>query len=104
MSKRLIQINFNYSTSQEQLAEGALQALEAIAQTPGLLWKIWLYNDQQKIAGGIYLFADDSSAQAYLDGAVVKGLRENPVFKNFSAHRFEIMADASRATHAEFAL
>ena len=33
---------------------------------PGLQWKIWLDGEEDRRAGGIYLFADAASADAYL--------------------------------------
>lgn len=46
----------------------ALQGLaQSIAQEPGLLWKIWTENPATQEAGGIYLFSDRASAQAYLE-------------------------------------
>lgn len=44
----------------------ALRALaESIAQEPGLLWKIWTVSEAEQRAGGVYLFADRASAEAY---------------------------------------
>ncbi len=37
-----------------------------IAQAPGLLWKIWTENPDTREAGGIYLFEDEASLDAYL--------------------------------------
>lgn len=37
-----------------------------IAQTPGLIWKIWTENPDTHEAGGIYLFEDEASLDAYL--------------------------------------
>jgi len=37
----------------------------SIATEPGLLWKIWTENPTDGQAGGIYLFADETSARAY---------------------------------------
>ena len=38
-----------------------------IGRSPGLRWKIWTENEAEGIGGGIYLFEDDDSAQAYLE-------------------------------------
>ena len=38
---------------------------EDIAGEPGLLWKIWTEAPDRKVAGGVYLFEDEASAQAY---------------------------------------
>jgi Putative mono-oxygenase ydhR len=36
-----------------------------IAAAPGLIWKVWTENPVVGEAGGIYLFADPESAEAY---------------------------------------
>ena len=38
----------------------------SISNEPGLLWKIWTENPRTGEAGGIYLFSDQASAEAYL--------------------------------------
>lgn len=44
-----------------------LQSLaESIASEPGLRWKIWTENPRTGEAGGVYLFEDIASAEAYL--------------------------------------
>ena len=39
---------------------------EVIAQTPGLLWKIWTEDEATQCTGGIYLFVDRPLVEAYL--------------------------------------
>jgi hypothetical protein len=52
------------SRGPEQAA--ALRALaEGIAREPGLVWKIWTESAAEGRAGGVYLFADRASAEAY---------------------------------------
>ena len=46
------------------MAAGGLA--ESIANEPGLIWKIWTENQATGEAGGIYLFKDVPSAEAYL--------------------------------------
>ncbi|HEY9621995.1 MAG TPA: monooxygenase [Crinalium sp.] len=38
-----------------------------IAEAPGLIGKIWTENPDTKEAGGVYLFKDEASMNAYLD-------------------------------------
>lgn len=38
----------------------------SIAAEPGLRWKVWTENQATGEAGGVYLFADDASADAYI--------------------------------------
>ncbi len=100
MAKQLVQINFNYALTQQQLKTGTDEALTAIQQVPGLVWKIWIYNDEDKIAGGIYLFENKDAATAYVNGPVIAGLKSSPVFSDFSIRQFDIMLDQSRDTYA----
>lgn len=100
MSRKLVQINFKYAVSLDELEQGAAQAVRPIQESPGFIWKIWIYNDQDKICGGIYLFADEASAQAYVDGPVVEQLRNTPAFEGFSVRQFDIMETLSAATDA----
>ena len=63
----LLQVDFPFSGPWGQAMTDALQGLaHSIAQEPGLIWKIWTENQQTQEAGGIYLFADRESAEAYL--------------------------------------
>jgi hypothetical protein len=50
----------------EEMAAAFSGLAEVIAQAPGLRWKIWTENQGDGLSGGIYLFDDDASAQAYL--------------------------------------
>lgn len=48
-------------------AEAAYADLAAdIAGQDGLIWKAWTEDPQRQVAGGVYLFADEASAQAYV--------------------------------------
>jgi len=100
MAKQLVQINFNYAMSRTALEQGAKEVVTAIPNQPGLLWKIWICNDQEKITGGIYLFVDAESAQAYIDGPVIEALRSTPDFNGFSIRQFDLMDALNAATQA----
>lgn len=64
----LLQVNFPFAGPWgEEMATGMRELATSIAQEPGLLWKIWTENRDAGEAGGIYLFADQASATAYLD-------------------------------------
>lgn len=66
----------------EEMAQAYAGLAESIATEPGLRWKIWTENAETNMAGGIYLFDDMESAQAYaemhtarLQGFGVTGIR-----------------------------
>lgn len=48
------------------MAEAMDDLARSIAEEPGLVWKIWTENEVAGEAGGIYLFRDSPSAEAYL--------------------------------------
>lgn len=50
----------------EEMAEAFSGLAEVIGQAPGLRWKIWTENAAEGLSGGIYLFDDSASADAYL--------------------------------------
>ncbi|MCK9506490.1 MAG: monooxygenase [Porticoccaceae bacterium] len=63
----LLQVDFPYAGPWGQAMTKAMEDLaRSIAEEPGLLWKIWTENEAAGEAGGIYLFTDIASAEAYL--------------------------------------
>jgi hypothetical protein len=95
----LLQIDFPFegpfgAAMSEQLADLAA----SIAEEPGLIWKIWTENAQEGKAGGIYLFADEPSALAYLQ-------KHQERLKGFGIQEvrallFAVNSPLSVATHA----
>ena len=98
MSQKLLQVNVTFSVSRADLAAAWLQAAQPIADTPGLLWKVWLMNEAEHEAGGIYLFESESAAQSYLDGPIVAVLKASPVISNISAKLFDVLEDHTAIT------
>ena len=63
----VIQVDFAFQGPfGPEAATGMKDLAESIAKEPGFLWKIWTENEVTKEAGGIYLFQDRASAEAYL--------------------------------------
>ncbi len=64
----LLQVDFPYSGPWgEQMTAAMRELAQSIAGEPGLIWKLWTENATVGEAGGVYLFSDQPSAQAYLD-------------------------------------
>lgn len=67
MMKKLLQVDFDFSGPfGDDMAEQLAGLAESINNEPGFIWKIWTENQAEQLAGGIYLFADEKSAKAYL--------------------------------------
>ena len=98
MSAAIVQINFPFSLSREELENGAAEVAGVFAGVDGLLWKIWLVDEAGRTSGGIYLFRDRASAEAYSRGELVTKLRQD--WPGATVQVFDVMAEPSRITRA----
>ncbi|MBR0680659.1 YdhR family protein [Roseomonas eburnea] len=57
---------------------------------PGLQWKIWLDGEEERRAGGIYLFADRAAAEAYVAGPIVGRMKANPDITDLQIRLFDV--------------
>jgi hypothetical protein len=100
MSQQILQVNMNFSIPRADLEAAWLGAAQPIADTPGLVWKVWLMNEQAKEAGGIYLFESEQAANAYVSGPIVAALKASPAVSNISAKLFAVLGEHSAMTRA----
>jgi hypothetical protein len=100
MPQQILQVNFKVSMPRVDLESAWLGAAQPIADTPGLQWKVWLINEAEKEAGGIYLFESEAAVQAYMAGPMVAALKASPVISNISTKVFGVMAEHSAITRA----
>jgi hypothetical protein len=98
MSAMLLQVNFTFNLSRAEYEEAVGPLAEAFAALDGLVWKVWVMNEEDREAGGIYLFEDDASMQAYLQGPLAAGVLSHPALSDFSVKQFEVMEDVSEVT------
>ena len=106
MSEKILQLNLNFSISRAELEAAWLEVAQPIADVPGLRWKVWLMNEAEQEAGGIYLFESEAAAQSYLAGPIVVALKSSPAVSNLSAKLFDVLESHSAITHGpvKFAL
>ena len=67
---------------------------------PGLLWKIWLDGPDERRAGGIYMFEDRASAEAYAAGPIVARLKNNLDLSEVDVRVFDVRERMSGITRA----
>ena len=53
---------------------------------------------RKKMAGGIYLFKDQSSVDGYLKGKIVADLMRNPAVSDIDAKVFDVLPEHSKVT------
>ena len=100
MSRKILQVNMNFGIPRADLEKAFFDAAQPIADTPGLLWKVWLMNEMDNEAGGIYLFESDEALQAYLAGPIVASMKSNPILSNLSVKSFDVLERHSAVTRA----
>ena len=67
-------------------------------QIPGLVSKIWLADAATNTYGGVYLFADASSREDYLNSDIVNSIKANPAFTNITTREFGTFEEATSVT------
>jgi hypothetical protein len=98
MSQKILQVNFKFSISRADLEAAFLPAAQPIADVPGLRWKVWLMNEAEHTAGGIYLFESEAAVQAWMAGPIVAAMMTNPVLSNIEARTFDILESHTAIT------
>jgi hypothetical protein len=70
------------------------------SEIPGCSWKIWIYNEDHKEAGGVYLFESDSKLKQFLNSNLFASVVNNPAFSNLQTSIFDVAEEASEITGA----
>jgi len=99
--KKILQINFKFKAPRSELEKAFLKVAPRFGpggDVKGLQWKIWLVNEAEKSAGGIYLFKDDASVEAFLKGELLAGLKSNPALSDIEAKVFDILPEHTKIT------
>jgi hypothetical protein len=98
MSGKILQINFKFNVSRAEYEQAVSPLASQFAAVPGLRWKIWLMNEAESESGGIMLFDDDSSLQAFLAGPLAAQVTGHPALSDFSVKQFDVMEGETAIT------
>jgi hypothetical protein len=94
----LLQLNFKYSVTGAEYEEAVSPLADQFAAVPGLRWKVWILNEDESEAGGIYLFEDAASLKAYVESDLAAGVINHPALSDFSVKTFGIMDEVTAIT------
>ena len=97
MSPKLLQVNYRFTGTRVEYEEANLPYAQPYAELPGLRWKIWLMNEAEGEAGGIVVFEDEASRQAYVDGPLAEA-QADPTVSEMSIKRFDVLDELSAIT------
>ena len=98
MEPRLLRICFRLrGISRAEYERAMAQPATAIAAVPGLRWKIWPLSDTG-LAGGLYVFEDEASLRAYLEGPIVAHLQGAPFVADLVIEEYDILETPTAIT------
>jgi hypothetical protein len=95
MPVTILQINYRLNGPRGAYEKENLPYAQPIADIPGLRWKVWIINEAQSEAGGIYLFDDGAAAQAFVDGPIIAEMKGDPTL---SIKAFDVIGDLTAIT------
>src|SRR5215471_3572237 len=96
----VLHLRFKLRVPPDVLFDHCRQAATAIASVQGLIWKIWVLQEEELELGGIYLFVDRETAEAYLDHPVIKAIRSNPEVVSAQSQLWDVENSLSALTRA----
>jgi hypothetical protein len=100
--KKILQVSFKFKMTRLELEKAFLEGAPTFrpgGDVKGLLWKIWVVNEAEKSAGGIYLFKDEASVEAYLRGELFAMVKSLPTLSDVEAKAFDILPEHTKITH-----
>ena len=100
---QILQVNFKFNVPREQYENTVSPMAQDFAEVPGCLWKVWLMNEKDNEAGGIYLFVDEASVENFKGSPLVASVLSHPALSDFSIKQFEVLDEISRVTRAPLA-
>ena len=99
MPGRILQINFKYNNVSAAEFEQAVNPMaEPISEVNGLRWKVMMHNEETAEAGGVYLFENAASLDAFLSGPLAAQVTSHPALSDFSVKQFGIMEEFTAIT------
>ena len=103
MAKTIVEISFKLTVPASEYERAVAPLAQTIADVEGLEWKIWLLNDAASEAGGIYLFADESSAQAFLVEPLIAQLGQMSCIGMLRTQQFDVLDTLTATTRGPLA-
>ena len=97
MTLKLLQIEYLFTGPWgAEMAEEHSDLAHRIAAVPGLVCKVWTENREAGEAGGIYLFEDSASLDAYLEGKIAR--MEASGIRGIRAKKYDVNETLTRIT------
>ena len=96
----VLHLRFKLRVRPEVFLSHSREAATIIASVQGLIWKIWVLQEEEFEIGGMYLFADREAAEAYLNHPVVQAVCSNPAVVSTQSQLWDVQSSLSALTRA----
>jgi Putative mono-oxygenase ydhR len=96
----ILHLRFNLRVLPDVLLAKSRQAATVISTVEGLIWKIWVMQEEPFAMGGMYLFANRETAEAYLNHPVIQAVRSNPAVVSTESQLWDVESSLSALTRA----
>jgi hypothetical protein len=96
----VLHLRFKLRVPPDVLLAHSREAATIIDTVEGLIWKIWLLQEEQFEMGGMYLFASRETAERYLKHPVVQAVRSNPAVVSSHSQLWDVESSLSALTRA----
>jgi hypothetical protein len=100
MNRYCVHVEIDLNVSTDEWLRHCQRVVDTILAVAGLEWKLWVANPAASSAGGIYLFRDQATADAYVGGPVIAALRGNPSVRHVHIRVYAVDDALSRLTRA----
>ena len=94
----ILQINFKLNAPAAEYEKMCQSLAQPVADVSGLRWKVWLLNEREKEAGGIYLFDTEEALNDYVAGPIVTQVKSHPALQDVTAKKFNVMEEVTAIT------
>lgn len=94
----ILQVNFKLNVPADEYAASCQRGCSSDRRRLWTALEIWILNDQEKEAGGIYFFDTEQALSDYLSGPIVAQLANHPALTDVTAKRFQVMQELTSAT------
>jgi hypothetical protein len=96
----VLHLRFKLRVPPDVLLAHSREAATTMASVGGLIWKIWLLQEAESEIGGVYLFANRETAEAYLNHPVIQAVRSNPAVVSTQSQLWDVDSSLSAITRA----
>ncbi|MEP9379159.1 YdhR family protein [Aquabacter sp. CN5-332] len=96
----IFKVSYTYTADPAEWAKAYTEErARSFLDVPGLVWKLWLDEPEQRQSGGLFLFATRADAEAYAASPRGQKAKSNPALSDVRMEIFDVRDEMSRITH-----